>query len=142
MLFSKALILIHVLGLAIALGSASVKLVLLVKCRSFEYIPFYLKVVRPITRLLITGLILVTLSGIIWLVRGFPFTPVLVTKVILVVLVWIIGPVIDNVIEPKFVTAAASGATLQVAGAYRKYLTAEVIATSLLYAITLFGVIL
>lgn len=93
----------HQLGLVLGLGSATVKVVLLWRCRaSSAFAPVYLQVVRPITRLLILGLALLTLSGIGWLLLGYPFTPLLVTKLVLVAALWVLGPVIDNVAEPRF----------------------------------------
>ncbi len=97
------LVLIHLLGLALALGAASVKVALLLRCRSDRsFIDTYLKVVRPITRLLIAGLIMLTLTGVGWLLLGYPLTWLLWVKLALVATVWVLGPIIDNVAEPRF----------------------------------------
>ena len=93
----------HLIGLAIGVGAATVKLVLLFKCKSnYNLVNVFLMVSKPITRLIILGLILLTLSGIGWILIGYSFTSPLVVKIILVVVIWILGPIIDNVIEPKF----------------------------------------
>jgi len=51
------------------------------------------------THLIIAGLILLTLSGIGWLILGYGFSAQLIAKIILVVVIWALGPVIDKVIE-------------------------------------------
>jgi len=93
--------LMHLLGLALGVRAATVKLALLIKCRTnLDPVPAYVKVSRPITRLIITGLILLTLSGIGWLVTDrYTFSPILITKLALVVALWVLGPVIDTIIE-------------------------------------------
>lgn len=130
---------IHVIGLALGVGSATVKLVLLLKCNAdYAFVPVYLKVARPITRLIILGIVLLTLSGIAWLLLGYQFTSLLVVKVILVGAIWVLGPVIDNVVEPKFQKLApalgepASAAFIRI---QKQYLTLEIIATLLFYVI-------
>jgi len=68
------LLVFHLIGLALGVGSATAKVVLLVKCyRDITFVPFYLKVMVPLTRTLVLGLILMTVSGIIWLIRGYGF---------------------------------------------------------------------
>jgi hypothetical protein len=60
-----SLLLVHLVGLAIGLGAATAKLVLLFRCRAdAAFVPTYLAVVRPITRQIILGLVLLLLSGI------------------------------------------------------------------------------
>jgi hypothetical protein len=66
----------HLVGLALGVGSATVKLVLLLKCSADDtFAPVYIKVARPITRQIILGLGLLTLSGIGWLLLRYPFRP-------------------------------------------------------------------
>lgn len=137
---------VHLVGLSLAVGAATVKLVLLLKCRSnSELVQVFIKVVKPITQLIITGLILLTLSGIGWLLVGYSFTTLLVYKIILVVAIWILGPVIDNVIEPKFIKLApASGQqiTPEFSAALNKYLGMELIATGFFYVIIIIWVLI
>ena len=136
---SSILTLIHLIGLALAVGAATVKVALLLKCRAdAAFVPVYLKVARPITRLIILGLVLLTLSGIGWLLLGYPFTSLLTAKLILVGAIWVLGPVIDNVAEPKFVKlspAPGEPATADFIRAQRQYLALEIIATLLFYVI-------
>jgi len=96
------LLVVHLVGLALGVGAGTAKLVLLLKCRNDpSFVDVYLRVVRPLTRLIILGLILLTLSGIGWLLLGYSSTPLLIVKLFLVAAIWILGPVIDNSIEPK-----------------------------------------
>lgn len=130
---------IHIIGFIIGVGAATVKLVLLIKTnKNFSFIPDYLKVSKPITKQIILGQILVTLSGIGWLFLGYDFTPVLIVKIILVGLVWIIGPVIDNVFEPKFrklAPAAGEQPTPEFIRIQKQHFNLEVTATALFYII-------
>lgn len=101
------LILVHLLGLAMGMGAATVKMALLLKCRKDErFIPTYLNIVHDVTRIIIAGLILLTLSGIGFLVTGYPFTATLIVKLVLVASMWGLGPYIDNVVEPRFIKLA------------------------------------
>ena len=135
----------HLLGLALAVGSATVKLVLLIKCRSDPtFVRVYISVARPITRLIISGLVLLTLSGLGWLLLGYPFTALLVVKLLLVGAIWVIGPIIDNVVEPEFrQLAPASGEPGSPAFARisRRYLAMEASATLLFYVIVIIWVL-
>ena len=90
----------HLIGLVLGVGSATVKLVLLYKSkRDPEFVAVFLRIARPVTHMIIAGLILLTLSGIGWLILGYGFSAQLIAKIILVVVIWALGPVIDNVIE-------------------------------------------
>lgn len=139
MSWSPILVLAHLLGLALGLGAATVKLVLLLRCRADPAaLPGYLAASKPVTRLIVLGMVLLTLSGIGWLVLGYPLTPRLVVKLVLVAALWVMGPVIDNVVEPRFqALAPAPGAPVSAAFvlAQNRFLAAEVLATSLFYAI-------
>lgn len=143
---SSILFFAHLVGLALGMGSSTVKLILLIKSRAdFAFIPNYLKVVRPITRQIILGLVLLTLSGIGWLLMGYPFTPLLVVKIILVLAIWVLGPVIDNVVEPKYQKLApmpGQPASPEFIRIQKQYLTLEVMATSLFYVIVVIWVLL
>lgn len=135
----KVLALIHLVSLAWAVGAATVKVVLLVRCRSdAAFVPVYLAVVRTLTRHIVLGLALLTLSGVGWLVMGYPMTGALVAKLVLVGVIWALGPVIDKVVEPRFVSSAqaAGGESGQgFAEAWRRYLTVELAATGAFYVV-------
>ena len=139
MSWSSFLSLAHVVGLALGLGCATAKLTLLARCRTDSaFVPTFIAVARPVTRLIILGLALATLSGIGWLLGGYPLTRLLLVKLVLVGAIWVIGPVIDNVVEPKFVRlapeagASASAAFIRIR---RQYLWLETIATGLFYVV-------
>ena len=140
------LMITHLLGLALGVGSASVKLVLLVRCTSDRaFIPVYLEVIKTITRLIVTGLILLTLSGIGWLLLGYGFTFLLILKLIIVGLIWILGPLIDNVFEPRFrklAPLANDAATPEFLRIQKQYLSMEIAATGLMYVVTILGIFL
>ena len=130
---------VHLIGLALGAGCANAKLTLLLRCRSDPaLVPAYLAVARPITRLIILGLVLLTLSGVGWLLQGYDLTGLLKVKLALVAVMWVLGPVIDNVVEPKFRSLCpgsgqtASPAFLRI---QNQYLTIEAVATGLFYVI-------
>jgi hypothetical protein len=145
MALSSLLSVLHLLGLALAVGAATVKLGLLLKCSADPaWLPAYLKVARPITRQIVLGLVLLTLSGIVWLLLGQRFTTLLVVKVGLVAAIWALGPFIDKVVEPRFRQLApapgerASPAFIRV---QKQYMALEVTATLLFYVITVIWVL-
>jgi hypothetical protein len=129
----------HLVGLALGVGAATVKLFLLLKCRKdTTFLKVYIQVARTITQQIIAGMILLTLSGIGLLVVGFPFTSRLAVKVVLVAALWALGPIIDNVLEPKFRTLAPEAgapASPEFITARRRYVAVEILATSLFYLI-------
>ena len=137
---------VHLIGLALAVGAATVKLVLLIKFKSnSELIPVFIKASKPITQLIITGLFLLTFSGIGWLLMGYSFTTLLIIKLIFVAAIWILGPVIDNVIEPRFLKLApVSGqqASTEFIAALNKYLGMEIIATGFFYVIIIIWILI
>jgi len=139
MTWSWFLILMHLVGLALGLGGATTKLVLLVRCRhDAAFVPTFLAVARPVTRLIIAGLVLLTLSGIGFLLEGYPLTSLLMAKLLLVGALWVLGPIIDRVAEPRFRSSARAGGgswTSDSTRAYRSYLALEGIATALFYLI-------
>ena len=136
----QLLILIHLLGLTLALGGAAVKIALLVALRASGDVELFLRVARPISRLIIAGMVLVTGSGIVWLVQGRHFTPLLVGKLVLAGAVWVLGPIIDNVLEPRL-RAAATGPAERLEAARRTHFVVEIVATGLLLAVTVMGVL-
>lgn len=141
-----AILLVHLVGLALALGGAMVKTFLLLGCRADPGLtPAYLRVGRTVTRLLVTGLALLALSGGTWLALGRPFTPWLAVKLGLVAAVVAVGACIDHLVEPAFVRlapAAGAAATPDFARVQRRHLALELIATGLLGAITVLGVLI
>lgn len=127
----------HLVGLALGVGAATVKLVLLLRCRTdAAFVTVYIQVARPITRHIILGMVLLTLSGIGWLLLGYPFTSLLIVKLVLVATIWALGPVIDNVVEPRFRKLAPQPGEA-VSPAFtriqRQYLALELFATLLFY---------
>jgi hypothetical protein len=140
------LLLVHLIGLSLALGAASAKTLLLLRCRKdHAFVPVYLAVARPITRLIILGLAALTLSGIGWLVLGYSFTAVLIAKLILVGAMWVLGPLIDNVAEPRFAELAPPAGELPsplFVAARNRYVALEVAATATFYVIVFMWVLL
>jgi hypothetical protein len=139
------LALAHLVGLALAVGSATAKLALLLRCRTEPgLVPAFLAVVRPVTRLIILGLALLTLSGAGWLLVGYPFTPRLAVKLVLVAAIWALGPVIDHVAEPAFRRLAPGPGEPPSPGFLRasaRYLRLEALATGLFYVIVVLWVL-
>lgn len=79
------------------------KLVLLLKSKGNPaLLQVFVKASKPITRLVVLDLILLTLSGTGWLALGYPFSTKLIAKLIVVGAIWVLGPMIDKVVEPKF----------------------------------------
>ena len=142
---TELLTLIHVLGLALGLGAATTKTVLLLRCGAdAELIAAYLRVRRFVTRVIITGLALLVVSGAGFLLDGISLGADLILKLVLVAALFVLGPVIDNVIEPRFAKAApapGAPASPEFVGARRRYVAIEVAATSLFYLITAFWIL-
>ena len=136
---------VHLIGVALGVGSATVKLVLLLRCHADSAFALaFLKVSRPITRLIIIGMILLALSGIGWIVLGQGFTPRLIVKLVLFAAIWVLGPIIDNVVEPRFqklATGPGGPAAPAFGGALKQYLAWEITATALFYVIILVWVL-
>lgn len=136
----------HILGLVLGVGAATVKLRLLFKCNTnFEFVPIFLEVIKPITVIIISGQIILTLSGIGWILAGYSFTTVIIMKMILLGLLWILGPIIDNVIAPRFKklapTPGESGSPSFVK-AQKQFLGAEIVGTGLFYILLIMGILL
>jgi hypothetical protein len=136
----------HLIGLSLAVGAATVKLMLLIRCRAdLTLTPFYLKVVRLISKQIILGTILLTLSGIGWFFIGYHLTVVLMVKLVLVAAIWVLGPVIDNVVEPRFrklVPVAGENTSSDFISIQKQYLLLETSATSLFYIIIVMWVLI
>ena len=135
---SHYLLLVHLVGIALAVGAATVKLNLVMKGSSNpELFSSYFQLVKPITRLLILG--------IGFFVIGTSLSTLLIIKMILVLFMWILGPVIDNVFEPrlqKLVVAHDSTMSASFVHARKQYLLIEALATGVMYIITIMGVML
>ena len=135
---------VHLLGLALGLGSATAKLTLLLRCRAdHELVPVFLKVTRLLTRQIVLGLALLVVSGIGWILIGYPFTPLLITKLVLVGAMFVMGPIIDNVVEPKFkalAPATGEAPSPEFMRAQNRYLGLEVAATAMFYVIVVMWV--
>ena len=140
------LLLLHLFGLALGVGAATVKLSLLLKAnKSNELLPVYIKVIKPITNIIIMGMVILTLTGIGWIIMGTVFTTLFIVKLILVAAVWILGPIIDNVVGPKFEKLApVSGdkASPEFLSIKKQLLMLEVTATLLFYIITVMGLLI
>ena len=136
------LVIIHVIGLALGVGAATVKLVFLYKSRSHtELIPVFFNVSRIVTPLIILGMILLTLSGIIWIIIGYSITTALGIKLGLVLALWMLGPYMDKVVEPKFyklATTPAMKGSAELMQVQKQYLTMEVTATLIYYVIIVY----
>ncbi|MDH5511535.1 MAG: hypothetical protein OEZ32_14460 [Nitrospinota bacterium] len=142
---SSILLLAHLLGLTMAVGAGAVKVMLLIKCyNDHSLIQAYFKLAKSITQMLIAGFILLTVTGIIWIFTGYPFTFALGVKSALVALVWILGPYIDNVAEPALVKLApASGeqGSAEFVQMQKKHFALEIVAEGLFIAIIVMWVL-
>jgi len=91
------LLVVHLLGMALGVGAAVVKTVLVLRARAdLAFVPVLVAARRPVTKTLVAGLALATLSGIVWLVRGYPWTPLLIGKLAVVAAIWVLGPLIGQ----------------------------------------------
>jgi len=146
MSLTSILTLAHLIGLALGVGAATVKLTLLLRCKTnHSFIPLYIAASKPITRQIVLGMIILTLSGICWLFLGYPITTMLLVKVTLVALIWVLGPIIDNVIEPKFkklAPALGEAVSDEFRLVMKKYFALELIATALFYVIIIFWIVI
>ena len=61
---SPLLYLLHLLGLVLGVGAGTVKMILLLKARAdYRFLPVYVQAAKPITRVIVLGLLVMTLSG-------------------------------------------------------------------------------
>jgi len=140
----SVLLLVHVFGLALGVGAGTVKLILLLKCNAdYSFFPTYFKVSKPITRTIVTGVILLTLSGIGWLLIGYDLYTLLIVKIILVAGIWILGITIDNAVEPKVAKLAPSSGEAPSPAFKRiqkQHLALEILADALFYIVIIIWV--
>lgn len=140
------LMLAHLLGFALALGAGAVKLTLLLRARKDPgALQTYLQAAGPVTRLIVLGIALATLSGIGFVALGRPFTPALLAKLGFVAALWVLGPIIDRAVEPRLARLApfpGSPASPAFARVRRQHLALEVAATSLLGTVAVLGALL
>jgi len=133
------LLLAHLIGLAWGVGAATVKLSLLLRCKTdYSFVPVYIRVAKIITRQIILGQMVLTLSGICWLLLGYHLTFLLGVKLALVAAIWVLGPFIDNVVEPKFhnlAPATGEPASPDFVRIQKQHFTLESIATLIFYVI-------
>jgi hypothetical protein len=139
----KVVTFIHLSGLVLGVGAATVKIGLVLAANADRtHVPAYVRVSKLITRFIVLGLVLLTVSGIALLVMGATFTQLLVVKLIAVVAVWSIGPFIDNVVEPKLdLLAPVPGEepTPEFLAVQKQHLRLEVTALLLFFLATVMG---
>ena len=134
------LYLAHLIGLALGMGSATVKTALLLKCRADPaFVPGFVRVSKVLTPVIVAGLALLILSGVgWWIIAAVQLTTRLVLKLALVVAILVIGPVIDNAVTPKYTRLAPEAgltASPDFLKVQRQYIGLEVTATALFYVI-------
>ena len=91
------------------------------------------------------GILILTLSGIGWLIYGYSNSPLFILKFVLVGLMWLLGPIIDNVFEPRLVKSApmpGESATPDFIRVQKMHQVLEIMATGPMYANTIVGVML
>ena len=129
----------HLLGLGLALGSATTKLALLLKSRADPvFVPTFIAVTKPITRLILTGTAFLVVSGIGWLLIGYPLSDLLIIKLALVGIIIVLGATLDKLVEPKFLKLAPHPGQSPSPGFIQiqnRYLILETTATGLYYVI-------
>jgi len=137
--------LFHFIGLGLALGAATTKLVL--QLRSIKdqgFVPAYIAVDKPITGLILAGTGLLALSGIAWLLVGYPLQPLLILKIVLVAVAVGVGASMGRFIEPNYIRLAPKPGEAASAGflrVQRQYLLAESLATGLYYLIVIIWIL-
>jgi hypothetical protein len=131
--------LVHLLGVGLALGSATTKLTLLLKSKADHgFVPTYVAVTKPITRLILTGTALLVVSGIGWLLMGYPLNDLLIIKLVLVGIIIVLGTTLDKFVEPKFLKSAPNPGQLpspEFIQIQNRYVLVETTATGLYYVI-------
>lgn len=135
---------VHFLGLGLALGSASLKFLLLLRSRSNPgFVGTYLAVAGQITRLIMIGTGLLVLSGIGWLLLGYPVSALLIVKIVLVAITIVIGASMDKMIEPRFLKLAPKSdgpVSPEFVRVQRQYVLAEALAAGLYFVIVILWV--
>lgn len=139
------LLLVHLVGLAWGVGGATVKVVLLLRCKADPaFASTYFKIAKPITRQIVLGVVLLASSGGGWLILGYPFTTPLIVKLVLVAGILLLGSIIDNVVEPKFQRLAPAAGEPPSPGfvqVQKQHFALEILATLLFYAIVVIWVV-
>lgn len=139
------ILIVHLVGLSLGVGSATVKNILLLKCNSnYEFITTYGQVVRTLTKTIIAGLILLTVTGISWFFLGYTLHTYIIIKMVLVLSIWVLGPIIDNIYEPRFFKAApveGASPTRNFIRAKNQYMTVDFLATAIFYVIIIMWVL-
>ena len=134
---------VHLSGLVLGVGAATVKVVLILKFNyDLSLVPSYLKFSKVITRIIVLGLLLLTLSGVGLMFLGAQFTPLLAAKLVLVAAIWGIGPFVDRAIEPKLARLAPAlgeEPTAEFLIVQKKHLALETVAIFLFYGATIVG---
>lgn len=129
----------HLVGLGLAIGSATTKLTLLLKCKANpNFLSNFIAVTKSITRLILTGTALLVLSGIGWLLMGYPLNNLLIIKIVLVGIVIALGTTLDKAVEPKFLRLAPNpgqSPSPEFMRIQNRYLLVEMTATGLFYII-------
>jgi Na+-transporting methylmalonyl-CoA/oxaloacetate decarboxylase gamma subunit len=137
---------VHVIALSLAAGTAFVKLLLVFRCKKdYTFYIVYFKLAPLLSKLIITGMILLTLSGIAFIITGYSVAFLLILKIIIVAGIWIIGPIIDSRAEPKVKKLYPSPGAQPSAAftrAHQQHLLLEIIATIMMYAALIIGVLL
>ena len=146
LLLSEILYIVHVIALSLAAGTAVVKLLLVVKCKKdYTFYTVYFGLAPLLSKLIISGMVLLTLSGITWIIIGYSMEWLLILKIIIVAGIWIIGPVIDNRAEPrvkKLLPPPGAEPSAEFIHVQQQHLQLEIIATVLMYAALIIGVLL
>ena len=105
----------------------------------------YFKLAPLLSKLIITGMILLTLSGIAWIIIGYSLELLLILKIIIVAGIWIIGPIIDSRAEPKvkrLYPSPGAEPSAEFTRSQQQHLLLEIIATAMMYAALIIGVLL
>jgi len=137
---STVLSVVHVTGLALGMGAATVKFGVVARSREPRIARAFLELSRSMTQPIVLGMVLLTLSGIGWMIVGYPMSRELGLKFAPVAALWVLGPWIDKQVEPRFAHAvAATGDSVSpaFAMAHRRFLVIEGVATGLFYLIVL-----
>lgn len=141
---ATALSIIHLVGLVLGLGAATVKIVLLLKSRvDPAFLHVYLRASKPITKLIVLGTIILILSGIGWLFYGYSLSTLMIVKIVLVAAMFGLGMTIDNAVEPKvhkLAPAPNETPSPEFREIQKLHFALEVAATLLFYAIFAVGV--
>lgn len=141
---TSALLTIHLVGLALAVGAATAKLALLFKYRNDPvFFPTFMRIAQTLTRLIAAGMVLLGLSGIAWLLLGYPFSPRLIVKLVLVALMPVTGALISRMehrLEQVLPVTNGAGSPAFVV-ARKQYVAIETAATTLFYLIILLWVL-